>query len=334
MWPSLFVLVAFRSSTTETCETKHKLSLTLHEFVDWGWRDHGKGPNAWAVVDSESHRKQGQMWRVCRDSSCSFRACHFNFASLDWIVFQDLSRARACNFRSMWYGSLEPWVKPSDGPVQDMHRQRQMAQYGSRFCALTSGSKQRRVTRIVAVRLAVMLKRENKMNLQFLLNNTSRVLFFFGLVWEVKSVYKQTSACDPGARVFLHLSHRRHGRCQSFPKDVTFSAGNREKRRSNCWKSLETLRLKTSGGESVSVPRFPSCWMRRKGLRWYQDNQGLSWFSWLVHGVLTLVAVRRWVAGRSGQVFRLGLCATFWGSIGWGGPRSQFGGWVMASWGL
>ncbi len=33
-----------------------------------------------------------------------------------------------------------------------------------------------------------------------------------------------TSAWLPGARVLLHLSQRRQGRCQSFPSDVTFSA--------------------------------------------------------------------------------------------------------------
>lgn len=33
-----------------------------------------------------------------------------------------------------------------------------------------------------------------------------------------------TSAWLPGARVLLHLSQRRQGRCQSLPSDVTFSA--------------------------------------------------------------------------------------------------------------
>lgn len=33
-----------------------------------------------------------------------------------------------------------------------------------------------------------------------------------------------TSAWPPAFKVFLHFSHFRHGRCQSFPREVTFSA--------------------------------------------------------------------------------------------------------------
>jgi hypothetical protein len=36
-----------------------------------------------------------------------------------------------------------------------------------------------------------------------------------------------TSAWLPEDNVFLHFSHLRHGLCQSFPKDVTFSAINK-----------------------------------------------------------------------------------------------------------
>lgn len=35
-----------------------------------------------------------------------------------------------------------------------------------------------------------------------------------------------TSACPPGVSVFPQRSQRRHGRCQSLPRDVTFSAGD------------------------------------------------------------------------------------------------------------
>lgn len=35
---------------------------------------------------------------------------------------------------------------------------------------------------------------------------------------------RPTSACPPDVRVLLHFSHRRQGRCQSFPREVTFSA--------------------------------------------------------------------------------------------------------------
>lgn len=38
-----------------------------------------------------------------------------------------------------------------------------------------------------------------------------------------------TSACPPGVSVFPQRSQRRHGRCQSLPRDVTFSAGKGER---------------------------------------------------------------------------------------------------------
>lgn len=44
-----------------------------------------------------------------------------------------------------------------------------------------------------------------------------------GRLSEAKRV-ERTSAWLPGARVLLHRSHRRQGRCQSLPSDVTFSA--------------------------------------------------------------------------------------------------------------
>lgn len=37
-----------------------------------------------------------------------------------------------------------------------------------------------------------------------------------------------TSACPPGVSVFPQRSQRRQGRCQSLPRDVTFSAGKGE----------------------------------------------------------------------------------------------------------
>lgn len=39
-----------------------------------------------------------------------------------------------------------------------------------------------------------------------------------------------TSAWEPDDRTFLHFSHLRHGRCQSLPSDVTFSAAKHIKK--------------------------------------------------------------------------------------------------------
>lgn len=48
--------------------------------------------------------------------------------------------------------------------------------------------------------------------------------FFFSSSFLNVQLLVLTSAWLPGARVLLHLSQRRQGRCQSLPSDVTFSA--------------------------------------------------------------------------------------------------------------
>lgn len=55
-----------------------------------------------------------------------------------------------------------------------------------------------------------------------------------------------TSACDPGLKVFLHFVHLKHGRCQSLPSEVTFSARRNDLR--NNWSPLTKVNLFTTTG--------------------------------------------------------------------------------------
>ncbi len=55
---------------------------------------------------------------------------------------------------------------------------------------------------------------------------TLRRGYFSGIYGE--ETRPQTSACEPGVSVLLHFAHLRHGRCQSFPMEVTFSAEMRK----------------------------------------------------------------------------------------------------------
>ena len=49
-------------------------------------------------------------------------------------------------------------------------------------------------------------------------------IYFRQWIISLSLVLALTSACEPADRVLLHFAHLRHGRCQSFPSEVTFSA--------------------------------------------------------------------------------------------------------------
>lgn len=68
-----------------------------------------------------------------------------------------------------------------------------------------------------------------------------------------------TSAWLPAARVLLHLSQRRQGRCQSFPRDVTFSA---ETRKCSIVKlSIIVSCVTCSPAEAGTYQSRPSCYI-------------------------------------------------------------------------
>lgn len=66
----------------------------------------------------------------------------------------------------------------------------------------------KKAERVVSVELVFLL---SSISLYFILPNQT-------------SYGRLTSAWEPDDRTFLHFSHLRHGRCQSLPSDVTFSA--------------------------------------------------------------------------------------------------------------
>lgn len=101
----------------------------------------------------------------------------------------------------------------------------------------TFGSKQNSVAGFVAVGLSVMLQQKNPLqrSTKFSPQNGAtsvptkgRISDIWGQMLGVKGE-AGTSAWLPGAKVLLQRSQRRHGRCQFFPRDDTFSATHTHK---------------------------------------------------------------------------------------------------------
>lgn len=66
-----------------------------------------------------------------------------------------------------------------------------------------------------------------------------------------------TSACPPGVSVLEQRSQRRQGRCQSLPREVTFSAGREEKGGGN--PKAERHNVPGVGGRGVTYRSTLSC---------------------------------------------------------------------------
>lgn len=94
-----------------------------------------------------------------------------------------------------------------------------------------------------------------------------------------------TSAWLPGAKVLLQRSQRRHGRCQFFPRDDTFSATHTHTHNHFCffhkrtvvsaWDKNPTDKLASAHRNTRSCCTAGRCWVLRKRTRNLQLNKTL-----------------------------------------------------------
>ena len=118
------------------------------------------------------------------------------------------------------------------------------------------------VARFVAVWLSVMLQQKKEDFPRY----SSRPELVPSI--SIKSAYVSlTSAWLPGARVLLHLSQRRQGRCQFFPRDDTFSAAHIH---THTHTTVETVTMATSRLshlEDIPALIFTQPWCQKKSRR-------------------------------------------------------------------
>lgn len=119
-----------------------------------------------------------------------------------------------------WHGEhTEGWSLPREGALSPLSPSLTPPQ------APTFGPEQGSVAGVVAVGFAIVLQGETK-SISPTSACPSPQLQGTGNPWAANL----TSAWPPDVRVLLHFSHLKQGRCQSFPREVTFSAAMERRR--------------------------------------------------------------------------------------------------------